>query len=1084
MDTYTKTKIEELSESIRQGKVVLFLGAGATQASGGPSGKTLGEMIKEKFVKIDQNINNLLDICQDVIETPPYNRNQLESFIREKLETLQPTDSHKILTKFDWSAIFTTNYDDLIELSYRINIESRLKRCQSLYTDTFSANIADKSLVYLFKIMGCIRASEEETGAMILSRTDFNRALSKRKKYFDILFDVVKNGTVLFIGYSFVDRIMLEIIDLIIDQYGMDRLPHSYALFDKVPTDEKNQNILRTRKITPLECDFVSFFGIVDTLSKGKIQPAPTRQKIFFKLRGFTLECNEEDFMQYAEFFDILGEHKLQEAAGDRDSFFKGINKSWGAYRENLDFKRDLYVSPTFKRIVGKQTISGCLKDKVFGELKKFDSKENKVILLKGMAGGGKTTILKRLAFDVYSSGEAPVIFIKTTRIGLDFRLLSGFLEDLNNQLNQKIQQGQRVPPIKALIIFDNAASSIRDINRLKDYLVSRGRLALIIAADRSSEWDLAQKSFAIGSEDIFELGEQLTSDEKVNIIEHFYQLGYISTKGTHWNYIIDNNYENYFFATIYSMVDPTKKPLSQIINDQYQKLTDNTQAAFKYICAFHQFDLPINQELLVRALKCGYDLFLSEVMGKDSAKVIFEEQDPTGVILYRSHHRIIAQLIVRNFFNDPEIQKNIFIKILTEANLSIPKEREICQKLLISYLGPNAKPKLLTFDQQRQIFQAVCAENPLRSLLHHWGLIEMEDGKFEEAEKLLRRALEVPRDEAESYRRESEQNILTSLGNLYSHVGIQLLKEKKSPYAEEYFRKAEECFHAAKHGEFPNGHAYHSHAYMFYFRAITIQDDALKIDYLIKGLEILAVAKDNLNEDELQPIYELEEQIRSQIKDEKAVEEIAEVIKNKFNSPRGYYLWADFLMCQSKDKSGDERKNLLKSAMEKINLALSTFKNDEHCLRLKCNLIKLLEPQNFNGQYKALKDWKLNATIQSITLLFELGRTAFILEYYDDSKEYFKELDAIGTGHRLRSRPRDSILDDKGNNKEFEGHIIYISSNNLEGGIKCDSLRNLRYSISFRPIACKFKTSVNDAVKFTIEFNFRGPRAENVKKI
>ena len=122
MDAYTKTKIEELSESIRQGKVVLFLGAGATQASGGPSGKTLGEMIKEKFVKIDQNINNLLDICQDVIETPPYNRNQLESFIREKLETLQPTDSHRILTKFDWPAIFTTNYDDLIELGHRINM--------------------------------------------------------------------------------------------------------------------------------------------------------------------------------------------------------------------------------------------------------------------------------------------------------------------------------------------------------------------------------------------------------------------------------------------------------------------------------------------------------------------------------------------------------------------------------------------------------------------------------------------------------------------------------------------------------------------------------------------------------------------------------------------------------------------------------------------------------------------------------------------------------------------------------------------------------------------------------------------------
>ena len=86
------------------------------------------------------------------------------------------------------------------------------------------------------------------------------------------------------------------------------------------------------------------------------------------------------------------------------------------------------------------------------------------------------------------------------------------------------------------------------------------------------------------------------------------------------------------------------KKPLNLIIRDQYQNLTNLTQKAFQYICCFHQFNLPMNLELLVRSLKCNYTDFNSDVIGKDAAKVIFEEQDEIGNILYRTHHRIIAK--------------------------------------------------------------------------------------------------------------------------------------------------------------------------------------------------------------------------------------------------------------------------------------------------------------------------------------------------------------------------------------------------------------------------------------------------------
>lgn len=85
--------------------------------------------------------------------------------------------------------------------------------------------------------------------------------------------------------------------------------------------------------------------------------------------------------------------------------------------------------------------------------------------------------------------------------------------------------------------------------------------------------------------------------------------------------------------------------------------------------------------------------------------------------------------------------------------------------------------------------------------------------------------------------------------------------------------------------------------------------------------------------------------------------------------------------------------------------------------------------------------------------------------------------------GHKLRSRPRYPILDEKRSSKEFEGTVVNIISS-YEGYIRCDTLRSLKYTIAFRPIACKFTPSPGDSVKFHIEFSYRGPRAENVKKI
>ncbi len=979
-DRDTEKFLNEILHQIQQGKVALFLGAGASHAAGGPTGKKLTEMIKENFLNIEQSLTDFIAVCQDVIDTPPYNRNGLEEFVRSRLDNLQPTRSHKIMTKYDWAAIFTSNFDDLVEVAYRTNTD-RLKPCQTIYSERFQVNPSDRGKVCLFKIMGSMTAVEGESGHMVLSRADYNRALIRRRKYLELLSDFIKTGTTVFVGYSFGDRLVLDIIDDLMEMYGKDRLPWSYALFDRLqPTDEKTKHMFSSRKIIPVECNFDHFFEFLDKNYKVSFERGVAKS-VHFKLKGHTLQISHSDARQYAEYFEILNEERVDQQC-DKDKFFMGIDRNWGAFKEDWDFKRDLYMSPDFKRISGEKTFLGCLRERIFDELKKIDSDHNKVLLLTGMAGVGKTLTLRRLAYDVYKSGLAPVIIVKVDRINFDYKLLASFIENLNHELNLKISQGQHIPPVKPVIIIDDAASLIRHVNRLKDYLTSRGRPALIIAAERAGEWDLMWKTFPfrIPEENIYELSEQLTDDEKLRIINHFYNLGYIQTKGAFWDNIIEKEFENSIFATIYTLVHPSKKPLNFIIQDQYEKLTDLTQKAFQYICCFHQYNLPINLELLVRALKCSYADFNSEVLGKDAAKVIFEEQDEIGNVLYRSHHRIIAKKTVEAFFGDPEMQKNIFLEIFKEAILTNRKEREICEKLLVEHIGPNARPQIFSYDQLRQIFRTICEKNPVRSLVHHWGVLEVDDHQVMEAERLLKWALEIPRDDIESYRGESDQNILTSLGGLYSRMGIDAVKRNQSKEAEGYFEKAEASFQSAKHGEFPNAYAYHSHAYMWYARGNQVKDDVEKINCYAAALEILSIAKDNLNEEELQQIYELDTLIWSQIGDEKRITQSLEILRDKFNSARGYYLNAELLWRKVQENEGEERKKLSELAVRKIEKALKFFPKDEHCLRLQSKLLKDQAPADLNAYYEALVKWKAAATTQNAWLLYELGRTAFIL--------------------------------------------------------------------------------------------------------
>ncbi len=631
--------LNNLRNEIKNGKTVLFLGSGASCAAGAPSIYELTQRLKEKF-KISSSDNNFIEVCQKILDNPLNTRTMLEEFIKKQLSNLQPTEAHKIITHQNWAAFFTTNYDDLIEHTYR-SVQNPVKNIKVITADEFRLLPNNSETIYLFKIMGCIHAYIPEEpnitdGQMVLTRLDYNKSLRRRSSYLKHLSDYLRNGHVIFIGYSFDDNLVFDVVDELRESISIERLPQSFALFDKIQMNEELLYKFNSRKIQPIECDFETFFSDLDKHSSLEI-PVSQIDSHHIKIGGNTISIDAKDMKNIDEFLEVLTEEKIYQPSGDKDDFFRGINSSWGAFKENWDFKRELY-----------HNLNGSgLRDHVFSDLQ-GDKDINNLFLITGMPGVGKTVILKRLAYDIYKEIGIPVFYIKPPISDFDYKMLATFIENINAYYlpNNDIKNQE----LRFAICVDDIASCIQIISNLKNYLASRGRHFVIIGAERKNEWK--QQLLKIPQENIFEFNETLNQIEKQSIIEHLHQLGYVKHTGAFWDEIIKKNYDNSFFATIYSIIDPAQKPLNEIIRDQYQSLSLNAQKVFRYICCFHQYNLSINMELLFRALQCTYRDFYDNILNRDAAKIIFEETDSMKNILFRTHHRIIAEKTVASFFN------------------------------------------------------------------------------------------------------------------------------------------------------------------------------------------------------------------------------------------------------------------------------------------------------------------------------------------------------------------------------------------------------------------------------------------------
>jgi hypothetical protein len=160
-----------------------------------------------QFLAGEHSNDNLERVASLVENKPGVGRAELIDFIVRELSGLEPGCGHALMKDITWPAVVTTNYDTLIEDSYKSSPELpqpvRVLRSADLVKTNRPRTWG--SGPPLIKLRGSISDPFAEGAGLVISQDDLFKATGRRKGLLSMLEWLKYTRTFVFVGYSFGD---------------------------------------------------------------------------------------------------------------------------------------------------------------------------------------------------------------------------------------------------------------------------------------------------------------------------------------------------------------------------------------------------------------------------------------------------------------------------------------------------------------------------------------------------------------------------------------------------------------------------------------------------------------------------------------------------------------------------------------------------------------------------------------------------------------------------------------------------------------------------------------------------------------
>ncbi|NRG47709.1 SIR2 family protein [Bacillus sp. CRN 9] len=221
-------------KAIQDSNAAIFAGAGLSRPAGYVDWKELlREVAEDLQLDIDQE--------SDLIALAQYHVNEFSGrgkinqiLIEEFTRSVKTSQNHKILSQLPISTYWTTNYDQLIET----NLEAIGKKVDKKITPETLTYSVPGSDVTVYKMHGDSTLAHDA----VLTKDDYEGYDQKRQIYSTALQGDLVSKTFLFIGFSFDDPNLSQILSRIRILLNENKRTH-YCFMKKVNENDFNGNV-------------------------------------------------------------------------------------------------------------------------------------------------------------------------------------------------------------------------------------------------------------------------------------------------------------------------------------------------------------------------------------------------------------------------------------------------------------------------------------------------------------------------------------------------------------------------------------------------------------------------------------------------------------------------------------------------------------------------------------------------------------------------------------------------------------------------------------------------------------------------
>jgi cold shock CspA family protein len=967
----------DLVNQVRDGRVVLFLGAGASKDSATADGRRcpttaeLGRLLSDKFLggylrdgQLSQIAEYAMSECGDL--------GRIQQFIREIFLALQPTNGHRLVPRFVWRGLVTTNYDLLIEDTYA-QVKERLQETRPMIEnkDRVDDNLRDARNVLLLKLHGCITRITSEMCPLILTPDQYLEHRSGRSRLFNTLQEWGAEHPLVFVGHSVQDpdirAVLLELRQL------WEFRPRYYVVAPD--GDEIKARFFETKKITLLRGTFEEFFATLDAAigvpfrSLASIRPPAGGHQIERHFRaGARLSDSTMQFMnvdvEYVNGISAL-------AQMDPKDFYKGYTGGFAPLEQELDVRRGISDDITFEYLIRDQH------EKTHGP---------EVVLIKAHAGAGKSVILHRLAWDAAREYECICLFSKSQGT-----LSAAPLQELVRSLRRRIY-----------LFVDDAADRSRELESLLKRLGPEGDYLTILMAERINEWNIQGQDAAPFITDEYELKylNAAEIDALLALLERHHALG-AHLEGLTLEERRKELSEHAGRQLLVALHEATLGiPFESILVDEFNKITPfEAQRLYQTVCVLNRLNVPVRAGLVARVHGIPFEQFEKRFFAPLEHVVFAQRDETTQDYHYRARHPHIADVVFLKVLKTVEERFDCYIRCLKALNVSYSVDWKAFWQMVrarnLLDLFPDLQMVKAVFTAARE----TVGEDA--HLLHQMGIYEMNrpDGDLAEASRALHRAEVLARHDP-------------SIRHSIAELKLKADDRSRTPLEKsKLLREAAEISASLIHGEKTDSYAHHT--------LVKVEIRELE-DGLAAGApeaEIEALVKDAESR-----LFDAQQEFPGDSHLLDAESRLAEILKDNARATNALSKAFDanprnaiiaVRLARQLERSGSTEK-----AADILRKALDANTNDSRLHYTYARLLMATTPEDGdNIAYHLRRAFKDGDDSFEAQLLY--GRQLFLNGNFDESRSLFRRLSAIRVAPEIKNRLLHPIR-----GRRFEGRM------------------------------------------------------------